>query len=420
MQTQYQLLYRYINETTNMAITNEAEYEKTEEYYTKDHKINIDEEYLQELQDNGYVLYNPDNLSLEELAKTYNIEAESEKETMILDNMANQNKSNNLYVYTGTNKSFHKKFVPSTYGYLVRDWRAVPEEQIPTNKDDKTKHFIMMGGSKLGIDDAYLVCKPEYLKNYFSKAKIITANANLSGNIANNKKDLVENINSPLYTFFQIYDTTEYPEYDSVNYGINNRKSFFNITTDSVSPGGFTKATFYEGNGITKDDELYLSRMLRIISGGKGGTYTPINGTFVEKKINKYYFTFKDTEPTEFQQTHTFQTTYELSGKPYTYTSAGYDGYFYDSDAELYTTITLSESNFVMVPIDNYMADSIDDPYIIKDNYTNITLSPWISHSVHNSLKHALGAAEIIASKIGIDNVKLIKKVPIDRYIDIK
>ena len=59
-------------------------------------------------------------------------------------------------------------------------------------------------------------------------------------------------------------------------------------------------------------------------------------------------------------------------------------------------------------------------PYYIKDNYKKIEMSPWMIHSIHNSLESALQSARKIVSMIGMENVKLIKYVPIDQFVKLK
>jgi hypothetical protein len=173
MQTQYQLLYRYVNETTNTAITDEYDYTETKEFYTPDHKLYFTTDQLKNFgwdsknekrkMDLQFWFENKNNPDAVDgtiytgtLATDYvnsiTGEGETEREAIILNEMANANKSNNFYIYDGTTKEYHKTFVPEALGYKVANVAGVPARQMPTGPDDYSKHFVMLGGSKPGID----------------------------------------------------------------------------------------------------------------------------------------------------------------------------------------------------------------------------------------------------------------------------
>jgi hypothetical protein len=83
-------------------------------------------------------------------------------------------------------------------------------------------------------------------------------------------------------------------------------------------------------------------------------------------------------------------------------------------------SLIVDQSNLTRYPIPAHYEPSGKAPYLIKDNYKKIPLSPWILHSVHNSLESGLEKARVLASMVGIDNVKLIKTVPFDQFVKIK
>lgn len=58
-------------------------------------------------------------------------------------------------------------------------------------------------------------------------------------------------------------------------------------------------------------------------------------------------------------------------------------------------------------------------PYLIKDVYIRVPMSPWCKGPVYSSLNAALERCKSIALAIGIENVKLIKIVPYDQKIKI-
>lgn len=107
--TKYQVMFRYINPATNVAITNDmsAEYEETLELYTDRHRINSD--------------------NIEE-----KIEEEEKRDQMVMfgNNAANP-KNDMIFAYNGTKKILHKKWqngkwieqvgIPEGYPYLIKD-----------------------------------------------------------------------------------------------------------------------------------------------------------------------------------------------------------------------------------------------------------------------------------------------------------
>ena len=123
--TKYQLLYRYMNESTNTPITNDAsnEYIKAEEFYTIDHKIEASSD------------------------ETVKIEGEYDKEEMISygNNPANP-KNNMIFAYDGTKKINHKKWIDEVPGcYVVRDWQSL-DRRLIGNRGDYSKDFTTING----------------------------------------------------------------------------------------------------------------------------------------------------------------------------------------------------------------------------------------------------------------------------------
>lgn len=58
-------------------------------------------------------------------------------------------------------------------------------------------------------------------------------------------------------------------------------------------------------------------------------------------------------------------------------------------------------------------------PYVVKDVYKRVTMSPWFHDSTYGSLTAALEKVKTMVDMIGLDNVKLIKVVPFDQKIKI-
>lgn len=142
--TKYQLLYRYINEATNIAITNETteEYVPVREFYAyPDHAIFSDD-------------------------ATTKAEAEDAQQEMIANaNDPSNVKTNMLFAFEGTKKIRHQKWVPDETGYVVRDWRAIPRSRIG-NRGDFTKEFTTLGAAT-PEDGGTVVCKVGVFNKYF-------------------------------------------------------------------------------------------------------------------------------------------------------------------------------------------------------------------------------------------------------------
>jgi hypothetical protein len=107
--------------------------------------------------------------------------------------------------------------------------------------------------------------------------------------------------------------------------------------------------------------------------------------------------------------------------------STTYTGWILDDLIRIGFTVDKIGIN-VPVYASNIMRDIIpahyetdgNNPYYIKDTYKKIQLSPWMVHSIHKSLESGLEAAKTLVAMLGINNVKLIKYVPMDQFIKVK
>lgn len=426
MQTKYYLMYRYINPTTNTAITDEADYDKTEEFYNSEHKYYVSKEYLDKLNTNAsgtintnYDLVYKHDISTTEPTLTNNYvaqlkaEADEEREKIITENMANENKSNNLYIYTGTKKYFHRQYIPDQLGYKVRDWKRVPKEQLPSSPEDFSKHFVMIGGTMLGIDDAYLVCKPQYIMNYMYHTSL-SLHRKVFVELSTEDKD-----NLGYYYNSKIYRSEKYYSYDDFA-SLVNKETFF----DWIDPRDKEHISQYgeaapmptvRVPATTTDGKQILVTSVYFSGMGTSGPSTTPHG---------YIFLGNDNGLTGVPSDNGFGP----KALSYTTTGAGsVTNYGYDEQAiknagyAFYgKTITVKEDNIIRVVIPAHYEDTGRNPYVIKDTYKKIELSPWMLHSVHNSLEHGLDSARKLVSMIGMDNVKMIKYVPFDQFIKIK
>ena len=414
MQTQYRLLYRYLNESTNTPVTNESEYIKTEEFYTDGHKLNLSPDTLTKLQNKGcWFKYQFDKDSDATFIGTIHNEAESERENLIMENMANEKKSNNLYIYTGTKKTYKKQYIPEQMGYVVRDYTKVPIEQIPSSPDDYTKHFVMLGGEKLGFDGAYLVCKPQYIDVYKKKYNVHTQkkcflcisaddinNKGYSKNTDfyhNRKNNYIDDISKIIdkEVFFKYYDPKNNDE--EIKYG------------EVAISGTLTKSDNNSTGNISLSSDGQTTYLVTTVR--TGAPKPPI-----------YYYIFFNNVSEDINNHKSEITVPIVSASSSYYGIQGYNqdqliqkGYIYYGEY-----IEITEDNIIKDVIPAHYEDTGESPYYIKDTYEKINLSPWIQHSVHNSLESALTSARKLVSMIGIDNVKLIKYVPFDQFINIK
>lgn len=494
MQTQYQLLYRYVNETTNTAITDEYDYTETKEFYTPDHKLYFT---TAQLKNFGWDSKNekrkmdlqfwfdnkndPDavdgTICTGTLATDYvnsiTSEGESDREAIILNEMANANKSNNFYVYSGTTKEYHKTFVPESIGYKVANPSGVPARQMPTGPNDYSKHFVMLGGSKPGIDGAFLVCKSEYIDVYKAQTKYSETNTKKEQIVLSGEKFA----NNLFFDWYNPQDDSYIPTYgetpatlslvtsqsvdalyggsriinlDGEDYLITSAKSIqcaaYISRTWTSREGGYQRyhyETKYNGSTIEYDVQTWGTIFFNC------GTVIPPQISFatIDNATLLDANTIMPSEPSSLNGDDVLNAyikyaatlsgrTANADGSSSTRTESKnggampqYINYFTGwkvSDLEaanmgnFIASLIVTQSNLTRYPIPAHYEPSGKAPYLIKDNYKKIPLSPWILHSVHNSLESGLEKARVLASMIGIDNVKLIKTVPFDQFVKIK
>ena len=507
MQTQYQLLYRYVNETTNTAITDEYDYIETKEFFNPKHKLYFTTAQLSSLaiagsgdtqrrkMDFQFWFDNKEDpeysgtpakeaaLYTSPLAIDYVAgitgEAESEREAIILNEMANANKSNNFYVYSGTTKEYHKEFIPESIGYKVANVDGIPARQMPSGPDDYSKHFIMLGGSKPGIDGAFLVCKSEYISAYNTsysetnpkKEQIVLSGERLANNLFFDWYNPQDDSYMPRYgetsavlkTVLQdsvsnTYGNSRIINLDGEDYLITSAKE---ITCDvSVSrswserSGGFGYNYYHESKytGATTEWE---SQNWGTIFFNCGKVIPPqisfasldnstllnasnimptkpssINGDDVVDAYIEYASTLQGVLATPEASGSTITAEVRRreskSGLNNAITNINYYTGWKVADLEaanmgnFISSLSITKPNLTRYSIPAHYESSGKAPYLIKDNYKRIPLSPWILHSVHNSLGSGLEKARTLVSMIGIDNVKLIKVVPFDQFVKIK
>ena len=181
--TKYQLLYRYINEATNIAITNESteEYVPVREFYTTDHSIFSSDAQIK-------------------------AKAEDEQQEMIANaNDSSNVKTNMLFAFERTKKVRHKKWIPESPGYIVRDWSQILRRKIG-NCGDFTKDFTTLNEAT-PEDGGIVVCKKEIFDKYFPDTiDVVTNNSSADAGSGKNKYYTESKINQLIInrTFFKL------------------------------------------------------------------------------------------------------------------------------------------------------------------------------------------------------------------------
>lgn len=331
--TKYQLLYRYISEATNTAITNSMinDYKKTEEIYTIDHKIESTDPMMQ-------------------------AEAEDEKEEMIsYGNSPDNPKNDMVFAYDGTKKVRHTKWVPEVKGcYVVRDWQRIDRNLIG-NRGDYSKDFITINGESPEMGGTVVCRNLSINAKYFPRTITVVSDNSLA--------DKGTPIN-PYYSEAKINSL-------------------------------ITEATFFKLNTSGYGDHTSPSRSVRIQTGTSYGD--PVYGATAY------------TGPIAIGQNNM------------TNCSRGYNTVWGSWSSEnLYSSITITPSQIETVDVPGHYEETTNYPYIIKDTYKRIQMSPWFVHATYGSLEAALERAKTLVDMIGLENVKLIKVVPFDQFVKIQ
>lgn len=85
-----------------------------------------------------------------------------------------------------------------------------------------------------------------------------------------------------------------------------------------------------------------------------------------------------------------------------------------------YYTGTLTVNDYISSNLSvgtSYDAATIS---IISDSFEQCIGDPWILYATKYSFKSALEIAKTLVRKVGIDNVKVVKEVPLKEYIDVE
>ena len=227
--TKYQVLYRYINEATNTAITNstDSDYEPVCEFYV----------------DPGHKIFATDPLIQGEAT-------DEQQEIISYGNSSENPKNNMLFAYNGTKKVKHKKWVNETTGYVVKDWKRIKRSSIG-NQGDFTKEFTTINAAT-PEDGGTVICTETVMKKYFKPGVIVS----------NNSKADAGTDTNPYYTEDKIWELVEeYSPFSFTKYSTG-QSSTYSLTVNwlgdtqryyigPVAIGANNMKTYYGYSGAT-------------------------------------------------------------------------------------------------------------------------------------------------------------------------
>lgn len=405
--TKYQILYRAFNEKLNSPIVNTGTYEPLIDMLTEDHKINVTE---QDLIERYY-----DTPSTKE-ADQMRADAENAKNELITTENSKDNiKFGMLFAYNGLKKIKHKIFRPACYGWLLNEETIGLFDQAHVSYDyndwDRDVVQINIDGKKSHV------LKPDYVQKYksqwyyeftdkLSKFKTMTTREfeGLKQKIASE---------SPFLTN-ELFEDTIFSEEIQI-------ESFQPPSSYGAPPPPPVDCYFYEVPGDNAAKRKVSSRRALFVS-----------DTMTSADIEAY---FKAADPNII---HTWS--YPVgSGMSIQY-FYGIEKSTIDSLKNMgvkifnYSMLNASESycltkmnnadrenssyQYALIP--EHYETSNDQPYIIKDSYVKINGDPWFVYTVRDSLNDALEVSKKLAQRFGIENVNLIKLVPLGQDIKIK
>lgn len=326
--TQYQILCRYINETTNTPVTNDLhfEYEPVCEFYTDPyHKL----------------------FAGNEIEKSEAID--EQQELISFGNSSENPKNNMIFAYDGTKRIRHKRWYPEADGYVVKDWQNINRNLIG-DLGDYSKDFTTLERST-PEDGGIVVCKSHVIHKHFKDTVIGDLGQADMGKERNryySEKRIQELIDEALDIFQPSTKKLSWRDYTEVDEPI------------ILDRGDYNEFTYYDGPVAIGDNPM------------------------------------KDL-------THDGDKYWGSTTQDY-----------------LYERVKITKEDIERATVPGHYEEMNEAPYLIKDTYTRIKLSPWFVNTTVGSLEAALIKARLLVEKIGLENVKLIKVVPFDQFVKIK
>jgi len=369
--TKYQVLYRLMNTSMDIPITNSDTYtyEPTFVFYTDpDHRI----------------FSSDNNVMYEEIDK--------QQQMITYAHQATNPKHDMLFVYDGTKKLSHPKYQGEELGYVVRNWYGI-RSKIGVN-GDYTKDFVTIGAAT-PEDGGIVVCKASKINKYFDLKKRWT--------LPNGK-----------YTSAEVMD-------------LINQSTIFKIKEERTLDDFATK-------GIASQVGYCTERALRTVPSHES-CHWGVVGYMLEYGTATSYFTVYTgniyIDGVKDKDYVASKTGYQVTGSPWTSSRDGLQFYPVNSYSTelhnicvnkdiIYSNVSYSIDDIETAQIPGHYEDSGDSPYCIKDVYKRIEASPWIVNTTLGSLAAALEKAKLLVDAIGLENVRVVKLVALDQDIKIK
>lgn len=334
--TKYQVMCRYINDTTNVAITNDykATYEPVFEFYT-----------------------DPDHRIFSSVTQNQSEELDRQQQIVASANLSSNPKNDMMFVYDGCEKVSHNVWVEDQTGYIVRNWADVRSKI--GNKGDYSKEFTCLEHST-PEDGAIVVCTQAVFNKYYKPLNCIIGQFMTEADV------------QTMFDSSTIFSLKE-PKWK-----------------DHATQGGCVSAY---ANGSHQIDYKILTGRIRI-------------GDFEFQEYTYYV-------PRYYNSTYSGYWSWIRN------TSIGIK----DSDknaSNVYDSITHSANDVETTIIPGHYEISTKPPYCIRDKYKRVESSPWLVNSIAGSLEAALIKAKKLIEMIGMENVKIVKLVPVDQFIKVQ
>jgi hypothetical protein len=357
--TTYQILYRATNLNTGITISNDpsVKVEHLIEMYHEKHKM----------------------MNGNEKEK---MEATNKKSKDIIDgNDANNVKYAQLYQYSGTKRINKLNWIPETTGYVIRDYDKIRSKITNTNFGDE--HGDYTGD--------YLLFEGDTPENGVVVAK--------------NNHMIEENPNNESHTF--------------------------EIKNNSLAENGI----FYKDLNEVK--ELLVNSTIGQIDWEQHPWLTTLNGIILGGSDGQSKYFVLESQKNDSGDTINYYNLSVYIGNVFTPNARYFSNSYHPKEVYDYlprntnesgvpagrfacSKITLNPSYIKTYKIPGHWEASSETPYSIHDIYEKVAQEPWFPYSTEHSLEKALEKSRTLIEKIGLENVKLIKVVPTDQFLNIK
>jgi hypothetical protein len=399
--TKYQVLYRWYNEKLYRPIlNNDGDYEHLVEFFTKDHKLNVTADQLQER-----FYENP----TDEEAERMRIDAEKEKLEMIaFENSVDNPKWGYIYCYDGCKKVLHQLFRPECVGWLMNKANMYKISDISKAKEIGEWDYDFLKAEDTEDKDGYqYVMMPDYnikyrklwYRDYTKKLKEFKVYTTEEWENCYNEfvdwtpfkckptwGEVIKTKDAmPVNYFTDPHSGTHYYNYfnSPTPEGVADCRVVF--ITDKYTSQQISDIIRSSCNGLLYKKYIHRVDQSESIS---YGIDTGVIDALIADKVLIYEQACTSmvnddnaTEGIDEGEDSSFERFYYIS--------------------EHYTT-------------------SSEGPYAIKDVYSKVKGDPWFVYSTKGSLNEGLDVARHLAQKVGIENVRLIKCVPITSKTKIK